>query len=137
MSKYLQFPEILFTDRKLLLDALADCGFGSDVVEVGNRLPLYGYHGDLRPEMAEVVIRRQNTGIGASNDIGFAYDHTRKGYVPIVSEYDSRNVRGGKFLVQLRTKYSYRVIETVKTRLHGTVKHAAGANGVVTVKVRF
>jgi hypothetical protein len=130
----LTFPDVLFTDKKLLLEALAVCGF--DQVEEGTNLPLFGYHGDQRPETAELVIRRKNTGVMQSNDIGFAYDHTRKGYVPIVSEYDSRAVSGGLFLRNVRTQYSYRVIETVKKRLHGT-SQTTSDKGVVRIKVRF
>ncbi len=38
MSKYLAYREIVFRDRQLLLDSLADLGFSN--VEVGNDLPL-------------------------------------------------------------------------------------------------
>ena len=50
MSKYLAYREIVFRDRQLLLDSLADLGFSN--VEVGDDLPLYGYQGDRRSETA-------------------------------------------------------------------------------------
>src|SRR5438876_10120610 len=101
MSKYLVFPDIVFKDRRLLLAALADLGYGE--VEEGEALPLHGYQGDRRPETAEIVVRRRHLG-SASNDLGFA--RTAAGYVPVVSEYDQRVLHGGRFLVRLRTAYS-------------------------------
>ena len=115
MSKYLSFPDVIFKDRQLLLAALADLGYTQ--VEEGDALPLYGYHGDRRPETAEIVIRRRHVG-SLSNDLGFA--RNPQGYVPVVSEYDQRTLHGGQFLVKLRTAYNERVVEEVKRRLHGT-----------------
>src|SRR3979411_3022798 len=43
MSKYLAYREIVFRDRQLLLDSLADLGFSN--VEEGDDLPLYGNQG--------------------------------------------------------------------------------------------
>ena len=55
---------------------------------------LFGYHNDQRAEKAEVVIRRNNTGIGSSNDIGFAKQPDGS-YKAIVSEYDGNALRLG------------------------------------------
>src|SRR5215471_12253855 len=101
MSKYLYFDDIVFTNRDLLVAALADLGYPD--VEEGDGLPLYGYQGDRRPETAALVVRRRHIG-SSSNDIGFA--RAGDGYVPIISEYDQRMLRGGKFLAELRTAYS-------------------------------
>lgn len=131
MSKYLAFPELVLKDRRLLLAALADLGFGE--VEEGKMLPLFGYRGDRRPETAEVVVRRRHLG-PASNDIGFA--RTERGYVPIVSEYDQRTLQGGQFLVRLRTAYSERVVEEVKRRLRGTARRSVDGT-LVKIRVRF
>ena len=65
MSKYLLFESIVFTDRTLLLAALADLGYPE--VEEGVALPLYGYQGDRRRETADLVVRRRFLG-SASND---------------------------------------------------------------------
>src|SRR5439155_21373046 len=46
VSKYLEFPQLAFKDRRLLLAALADLGYAE--VEEGEALPLYGYQGDRR-----------------------------------------------------------------------------------------
>lgn len=131
MSKYLTFPELLFKDRRLLLAALAELGYAE--IEEGDRLPLYGYEGDRRPETAEVVVRRQFIG-AASNDLGFA--RTPEGYVPIVSEYDQRALLGGQFLPRLRAAYSEAVVEEVRRRLHGTARRTV-EGGVVKIRVRY
>ncbi len=131
MSKYLTFPDMIFKDRRLLLAALAELGYTE--IEEGEALPLYGYHGDRRAEMAEIVVRRQHVG-SLSNDIGFT--RTPHGYIPLVSEYDQRAVHGGQFLVKLRTAYSERVIEEVRRRLHGTA-HRQVEGSLVKIRVRF
>jgi len=131
MSKYLTFPDMVFKDRRLLLAALAELGYTE--IEEGEAIPLYGYRGERRPETAEIVIRRQHVG-SLSNDIGFT--RTPQGYVPVVSEYDQRAVRGGQFLVKLRTAHSERVIEEVRRRLHGTAQRQVEGS-LVKIRVRF
>lgn len=131
MSKYLSFPDVIFKDRQLLLAALADLGYTE--IEEGEALPLYGYHGDRRPETAEIVIRRRHVG-SLSNDLGFA--RSPQGYVPVVSEYDQRTLHGGQFLVKLRTVYNERVVDEVKRRLHGTAHRTVEGN-IVKVRIRF
>lgn len=131
MSKYLQFDDILFKDRRLLLAALEDVGYQD--VEEGQALALYGYHGDKRPETAELIVRRKHVG-SLSNDIGF--NRNPAGYVPILSEYDQRTLHDGRFLAALRTAYSEHVVEEVKRRLHGTVqRHVEGS--VIKIRMRF
>ena len=56
-------------NRDTLIQALTDVGF--DDVEVHETAQhLYGYQGDVREQIAEVIIRREYIGV-ASNDIGF------------------------------------------------------------------
>jgi hypothetical protein len=131
MSKYLSFPDVVFTDRRLLLAALA--GLGYPEVEAGEALPLYGYHGDRRPETAEIVVRRRHLS-AASNDLGFA--RTPQGYLPIVSEYDQRTLHGGQFLVKLRAAYSEQVVAEVTRRLHGTARRTVEGH-LVKIQVRY
>ena len=131
MSKYLYFDDIIFTNRDLLVAALADLGYSN--IEEGEALPLYGYHGDRRPETAALVIRRRYVG-SSSNDLGFA--RTAQGYVPIVSEYDQRTLHGGQFLVKLRTAYGEHVVEAVRHRLRGSVRRTVDGS-LVKIQVRF
>ena len=130
MSKYLSFESDSYRDRRLLLGALADLGYGD--VEEGEALTLYGYQGDARSETAELVVRRRHLG-SASNDLGFK--RTAAGYVPMISEYDQRALHGGQLLVKLRTAYSERVVAEVSRRLHGTARRTVDG-GVVKIRVR-
>jgi hypothetical protein len=112
MSKYLIFDDLTFADEACLLAALAELGYPEAVVERGEALPLYGYHGDRRPETAALVVRRVHL-TGASNDLGFA--HRPDGaYVAIVSEYDERALArkhgespGATFTAKLRAAYDW------------------------------
>lgn len=131
MSKYLQFTEVVFKSRPLLLAALAALGYTQ--VEEGAALPLYGYEGDRRPETAELVVRRRHVG-RLSNDVGFV--RADGGYVPVISEFDQRTLLGGQFLVRLRTAYSEAVVEEIRRRLHGTARRTV-EGGVVTIRMRF
>ncbi|MCL5107437.1 MAG: DUF1257 domain-containing protein [Chloroflexi bacterium] len=131
MSKYLVYEQIAFKDRRLLLAALAELGYGT--VEEGEALSLYGYQGDRRPETAEVVVRRQHLA-PASNDLGFA--RTAQGYVPVISEYDGRTLLGGQLLVKLRTAYGERVVEEVRRRLNGTARRAMDGH-LIKIRVRY
>jgi len=131
MSRYLQYGDISFRDRKLLLAALADLGYAD--VEEGETLALYGYQGDRRSETAEIVVRRRHIG-SASNDVGFA--RTPRGYVPIVSEFDARTLQGGQFLVRLRAAYAEHVVGEVQRRLHGTAHRTVEAD-VVKIRIRY
>jgi hypothetical protein len=131
MSKYLTFPDVVFTDRRLLLAALADLGYTE--VEEGEALPLYGYQGDRRPETAELVVRRGYLD-RASNDLGFA--RTPAGYVPVISEYDQRTLHQGRLLPALRTAYAERAVAEVQRRLRGTALREVEGS-VVKIRVRF
>jgi hypothetical protein len=73
------------TDVESLVKALAELGFPQ--VEVHQTAQhLYGYQGDVRPQTAEVIIRRQFIG-RASNDIGFKRQEDGT-FDAIISDYD-------------------------------------------------
>ena len=131
LSKYLTFTDVIFTNRRLLLAALRDLGYGE--IEEGEQLSLYGYRGDRRAETAEIVVRRRQLG-SASNDLGFT--RTPAGYVPILSEYDARTLRAGRFLPELRVAYGERVVAEVQRRLHGVARREVDG-GLVKIRVRF
>lgn len=86
-----------------LVKALADVGFNQ--VEVHETAqPLYGYQGDIRPEAAEVIIRRHYIG-SASNDIGFKQQEDGQ-FEAIISEYD-RYKYSQEWLNELTQRYGY------------------------------
>jgi hypothetical protein len=85
MSHYTRVRTKL-NDAALLVAALNDVGYPT--VEVhGEPQQLYGYQGDLRPESAEVVVRRNHIG-SASNDIGFARQ-TDGSFEAVISGFDA------------------------------------------------
>jgi len=60
-----------FRDAEALIAALVECGFEPSQTEGhAEAAPLFGYQGDVRPQKAHVVIRRQHVGSGA-NDVGW------------------------------------------------------------------
>ncbi len=60
-----------FRDPVASVAALVECGFPEDQIEVHDQpVALYGYQGDVRPQKAHIVIRRQHVGSGA-NDVGW------------------------------------------------------------------
>ncbi len=132
MSKYLVFSDMIFADRGCLLAALAELGFGEDRVEQGERLSLYGYRGDRRPETADVVIRRKHID-AAANDVGFV--RQGGGYVPIVSEYDQGAFMQGRFLTRLKVAYGEAAARRIAERVRGSVqRRVEGGKIVITVR---
>jgi len=89
MSKYDTYNCQNITSQEILLAALAELGWSQGKVEVhAEPQTLLDWHGKERKEKANIIIRKRNTGQGASNDIGFIRNADGT-YSPIVSEYDS------------------------------------------------
>ena len=103
MSHYTRISTKLI-DRDCLITALQEMHYP---VEQGNGLSLFGYQGDVRPQTADIVIRRNHIS-AASNDIGFTWvgDH----FDALVSEYDTR-LLGKDFLSRLTRLYSYQKVK--------------------------
>ena len=123
------FTGTAFKDRECLVQALAECGYGT--VEEGESLSLYGYQSDRRPETAQIVVRRKFIG-SASNDLGF--QKTDAGYVAVISEYDQRYIMQGKFLTNLRTNYNLKSAEKLARNLRGTLTRERVGS---TIKIRI
>jgi hypothetical protein len=83
MSKYDSF-ETTLTEEAPLVAALQAMGYPVEVHAQG--APLFGYHGDERPERAQLIVRRKHLD-SASNDIGFARKANGQ-FTAILSEYD-------------------------------------------------
>ena len=91
-----------YNDQECLLAALAEAGYKT--VEVHKEAQqLVGYHGDLRPERAHIIVRRQYIG-SASNDIGFVKGENGK-YTAIISDFD-KGKHDEKWLTGLKKKYA-------------------------------
>ncbi|MBD2597938.1 DUF1257 domain-containing protein [Nostoc spongiaeforme FACHB-130] len=89
-----------------LIKALADVGF-KNVEHHKVAQPLYGYQGDVRPETAEVIIRKQYIG-SLSNDIGFKRQENGQ-FQAIISEYDRRKYNQS-WLNTLMQRYGYHAL---------------------------
>lgn len=136
MSRYGEFSTQI-KDGALLCAALEGMGFTIEAHDSPQFL--YGYHGDVRPEAANIIIRRQHTGIEASNDIGFVRGSDGC-YQAIISAYD----RGAKFndswLGRLKQSYTeQRQMQVARTKGYvfagrEVVKSKTGGE---TVKLRF
>jgi hypothetical protein len=93
-------------DKDALVQALADVGFKNvEVHETAQHL--YGYQGDIRPQKAEVIIRRQDIG-RASNDIGFKRQNDGQ-FEAIISEYD-RCQYSHEWLNHVTQRYGYHAL---------------------------
>ena len=89
-----------------LVKALADVGFKTvEVHETAQHL--YGYQGDIRPQKAEVIIRRNYIG-QASNDIGFKRQEDGQ-FEAIISEYDCHQY-SQQWLNGLTQRYGYHAL---------------------------
>ena len=87
MSHYATTPKLQVKGLEELVAALRHMGL---TIEVYPEQPviLFDWHGKQRPERAHVVIRRRNTGLAASNDIGFLREADGS-ITAIISDYDS------------------------------------------------
>ena len=83
MSAYGEY-ETTLSEQRFLVEGLVAMGYQVEVNAKG--APLIGYHGDERPERANVIIRRAQLD-RASNDIGFARGADGR-FRAILSEYD-------------------------------------------------
>ncbi len=101
-------------ERDSLVQALNELGYSNiELHDVPQNL--YGYQGDLRPETAEVIIRRQFIS-GESNDIGFK-KNSDGNYQAIISEYD-QELLGSDWLGQVCQRYAERAVVN-KLRIQG------------------
>lgn len=100
-----------FHDRECLLEALKQADIPFEVAKNGRRLPLYGYKGDRRQEMAEFVVRRRHIDI-PSNDLGYIWNAQAGAYEAIVSEYDMHCRKTTE--IRRKIKQQYAVSKVIK-----------------------
>lgn len=133
MSHYSEYPTN-FKDRDVLVKALIEMGFPREQIEIHDKpVHLYGYHGDQRKEVANVVIRRKFVG-SASNDIGFVQQEDGT-FQAIISEYD-RHRYNQNWMDSLQQKYTT-IGVTEKLKAKGfSVFTKKEANGEVHLDMR-
>ena len=102
MSAYITLATPMI-DQECLVAALVDLGFARKEIEVhAEAVPLVGYRGRARQQLAHVVIRRARVGSG-SNDIGF--ERTDTGFRAHISNYDPPRY-GGSWFSKLQARYA-------------------------------
>lgn len=116
-----------FRSREALVKALYKMGYTQ--LEEGCNLGLYGYLGDLRPQTADIVIRRKYLN-WLSNDIGFKWqgDH----YDIIISDFDRAVFPN--FVKDLQREYAYyAVIEMAREKGFVIESEAVDEQGQVRI----
>ncbi len=103
MSAYAEF-ETIMREQRFLVEGLTAIGYSVEVSTEG--APLFGYHGDERPERAHVIIRRTQLD-SASNDIGFARVADGR-FRAILSDYDRHIGYDDKWLGSVQQSYKER-----------------------------
>ena len=123
-----------FRDPLALVAALVECGFEANQIEVHqDAVPLYGYRGDVRPQKAHVVIRRQHVG-QAANDVAWELQ-TDGTYRAWISEYDRRHRFNESMCNRVKQLYAYQVITRQQRARGRTVSRERLPNGELEVVI--
>ena len=123
-----------YRDPLALVAALVECGLEQSQIEIHqDAVPLYGYKGDVRPQKAHVVIRRQHVG-QAANDVGWERqaDGTYRAWI---SEYDRRHRFNDKMCNRVKQEYAYQVIARQQRARGRTVTRERLPNGELEVVI--
>ena len=123
-----------FRDPQALVAALVECGFEPSQFEVHEQaVPLYGYQGDVRPQKAHIVIRRQHVGT-AANDIGWERqaDGTYRAWV---SAYDGRHRFDQAMQNRIKQAYAFQAIARQQRARGRTVTRERLPSGEIKVTI--
>jgi len=101
--------ETQFRNPEALLCALMETGqWTAEQIEVHSEPQnLFGYHGDLRSEKANIIIRRKHVG-QCSNDIGFSKNEDGT-FTAIISEFDKTKY-SEHWTNKLKQSYAFQAI---------------------------
>ena len=129
MSAYSQLQTI-YRDRDCLVEALKEMGYGT--VEIHeDAQQLQGYHGDLREQRANVIVRRKYVG-NASNDLGFVKKEDGT-YAAIVSDFDSIR-HNTKWFDGLKRSYTDKVTTKAAKKMGLKLHSRQVVNGKLVIK---
>ena len=122
--------ETIYRDRDCLVVALADMGYTT--VEVHEDAQnLQGYHGDMREQKANVIVRRQYIG-AASNDLGFVKKEDGT-YAAVVSDFDSQK-HNAKWYDGLKRSYTDKVTTKAAKKMGLKLHSRTVVNGKLVIK---
>jgi len=123
-----------FRDPAALVAALVECGFPQAQIEIHDQpVPLYGYQGDVRPQQAHIVIRRQHVG-PAANDVGWEKqpDGTFRAWI---SENDGRNRFNPDLQNRIKQEYACQVITRQQRSLGRTIERQPLPGGEIELTI--
>lgn len=127
--------ETQFKNQDALVAALMETGEWQvnqiDVYDVPQHL--FGYQGDVRKEVAHIVIRRESVG-SASNDMGFVKNPDGT-YSAIISEYD-KSKYDEAWLKQLKGNYAYHAIRLQQAARGRSVTRERMPDGRQRIRVK-
>lgn len=141
MSKY-STNKTLFKDKACLVESLIELGFDRTEIETHESPKnLFGYHGDMRDDSAEIIIRRSAVNRllsgGASNDVGFKLQSDGT-YGGIISQYDSSASFNSEKMGLLSAAYARRMVikkaQSQGLRFAGTGAKVNGKTQLIFVK---
>ena len=123
-----------FRDPLALVAALVECGLEESQTEVHpEAVPLYGYQGDVRPQKAHIVIRRQHVG-PAANDVG--WERQANGTYPAwISEYDGRHRFDQAMQNRIKQAYACEVVVRQQRARGRTVTRERLPSGEIEVVI--
>lgn len=123
--------------QKALSEVLGHNNFEVDI-QKRNRLPLFGYQNDQRPETCSVRIDRKfvnRWSSGVSNDIGFAWDDKSKTFQAIVSDYDRNQIGSQRLLDRIRQEYAFQEISRQARSKGYRVRKQSTGDGTIQVQL--
>jgi hypothetical protein len=124
-----------FKDPDALVRALMETGeWQGHQIEVHDEPQhLYGYHGDVREQVANIIVRRQYVQASA-NDIGFekTVDGTYRSHI---SQFDS-NKYNSTWMGRLRQSYAFHVLKRQQEARGRTVTREKLPDGRQRVMIR-
>lgn len=140
MSHYLDC-QTEFRDQDVLIEALLKVGrartggvWCKSTIEVHDKpTNLFGFQGDVRPDKANIIIRRQNVG-GMSNDIGFRKEENGT-YTAVISDYDRYAYNDG-WMSKLKQEYANAKLKKEYKRKGLHTKEERKADGTIRLTVR-
>jgi len=124
-----------FKDQDALVNALMETGGwqGYQIEVHSEPQNLYGYHGDVREQVANIIIRRQHVQASA-NDIGF--EKTEDGtYRSHISQFDSRKY-DSRWIGRLKQAYAFHVLKRQQEARGRVVTRERLADGRQRVMIR-
>lgn len=127
MSMYCQIAT-QFKDENALISALVESGWKKEQIEIYDQATnLYGYAGDKRKDVANIIIRRKFVR-GAANDVGFLKNSDGT-YTAIISQYDKGNHCNKNWERKLKEDYIYHLMKNKQESKGRTVRRERASNG--------